>query len=59
MPEVKIGKCPFCDRENQRLYLITGRPAWNKDGYIELPVEYVCGKCKGYVEAMQGGSNNE
>lgn len=53
MPTYKIGKCPFCDRENERLYLVTGSPQVGKDGCVELPVEYVCVVCKAWVESVQ------
>jgi hypothetical protein len=42
MPDTRIGKCPWCERHNQTLYLTTG--VIYETG--ELWIEWVCAECR-------------
>ena len=48
MPEQVVGTCPWCERENVNLYIVTG---YNRhDGAI---AQYVCYRCIDSMNIVQ------
>ena len=48
MPEQIVGKCPWCEREDVNLYLITGLDLMHGPQF-----EYVCHRCIEGLKAIQ------
>lgn len=48
MPEFISGTCPWCERHNVQMYLVTGVNA--EEGLI---AQYICGNCKNALHQWQ------